>query len=231
MRLACDNIEATKATQVRTKLNKDVIDAYSEDMKAGDIFPAIDVFAEDGSERYILADGFHRLFAAIHAELPEIEVELHEGGLVDALIFALGANCGHGLRLSNSDKIHAVKMALKNPEIREHTQQEIADICRVTRETVNRISRRELLDDNGEVEPQEPEENKPENKRKTKEPPTQAEVERDELRQAIKLVRAFPYPGADATKLELDPDDVADLEYVSTWCAHAVLAYRDGDRQ
>jgi len=231
MRLACDNIIATEATQVRVKLNKELIDQYHEDLDAGAIFPPIAVFRENDSEAYWLGDGFHRLISHIHAGIEEIAVEVYEGGKHEALVFALGANTTNGLRRSNADKINAVKMALNDPEIAEHTQQEIADICRVTRETVNRISRREFLEDDDEVESQEPEENKPENKRPTKEPPTQAEVERDELRQAMGLVKALPYPGADAIKLELDPDDVANLEYVSTWCAHAVLAYRDGDRQ
>ena len=51
VRLPCDNIEATKATQVRTKLHKDVIDAYCEDIKNGAKFPPIDVFCEKGAER------------------------------------------------------------------------------------------------------------------------------------------------------------------------------------
>ena len=229
MRLACDNIEATKATQVRVKLQKEVIDAYREDIEAGAIMPPVDVFAEKGSERYILADGFHRHFATIHAGNEEIEVELHEGGMLEALIYALGANASHGLRRTNADKKNAVKMALKNPEISEMTQQEIADICRVDRRTVGRIARRDRLDENDQngnngTMSHEPEENTPENNRPTKTPPTQAEVERDELRQALSLIKALPYDGEDTAKLSLSRDDVFDLEYVSEWCAQAVLA-------
>ena len=51
-------------------------------------------------------------------------------------MFALGANTTHGIRRSNRDKINAVKLALKDPQILELTQQQIADICRVSRETV-----------------------------------------------------------------------------------------------
>ena len=222
-------IEATRATQVRTKLYKDVIDAYRKDLECGAIFPPVDVFAEKGSQRFILADGFHRLYATIHAGIEEIEVTLHEGGMHEALIFALGANAGHGLRRSNADKINAVKLALKDPEISEYTQQEIADICRVTRETVSRVGRRETLgenDDKGDnwTKSQKPEKNQPENNRPTKTPPTQAEVERDELRQALSLIKALPYDGEDTAKLNLSKDDVLDLEYVSGWTAQAALA-------
>lgn len=226
--LRCELVEATAATQVRTKLYKDVIDAYREDLEHGAVFPPIDVFCEKGAERWILADGFHRLYAHIHAEREYIAVKIHEGGMHAALLFALSANKTHGLRRTNSDKINAVKLALKDGEISQHTQQEIADIVGVTRETVNRISRRQTLDERPETEPGEPEDNGPENTRPTKPEPTQTETERGELRTALGMVRAFPYEGAEALKLELTQDDIADLEYVSTWAAHAVIAYRNG---
>ena len=51
-------------------------------------------------------------------------------------------------------------------------------------------------------------------------------IERDELRQALGLIKAFPYGGEDAVKLDLTKDDTADLEYVAAWCSHAVLVLR-----
>ena len=232
MRLACDNILATDATQVRVKLDRGLIDQYTEDIKNGDIMPPVDVFAENDSEAYWLADGFHRHLATINAGLDDIEVKVHEGGKHEALIFALGANAGHGLRRTNADKRNAVKIALADPAISLLRQQEIADICRVERHTVSRMSRRELLDKNSNNEnngtkfhePGEPEENDASNVRPTKAPPTQEMVDRDELRQALSLIKAFPYGGEDSTKLDLDPDDIKDLGYVSSWCAQAVLA-------
>lgn len=249
MKLACNSIEATAAPQVRTKLHKDVIDQYREDLEAGAIFPPVIAFAHKGSEKIILSDGFHRLYATIHAGHEEIEVELHEGGMHEALVYALGANAGHGLRRSNADKVNAVKLALKDPEISQMTQQKIADICRVTRQTVNRISHRETLDENeqggvtklqrteenlpdnirpsgraptqqndkGVTKSQEPEENKPENNRPTKTPRTQEMVDRDELRQAMSLIKAFPYGGDDTEKLGLSQDDIANVNYCIDW--------------
>lgn len=213
-------IEATTATQVRTKLHKDVIALYQEDIEAGAVMPPVDVFAEQGSARHILADGFHRLLATVNAGKDEIEVRVHEGGMHEALMFALSANRAHGLRRTNSDKINAVKLALKDPAISQHTQEEIADICGVSRKTVSRVSLRDTTEN--------PEDPKASDKRPTKTPPTQAEIERDELRAAMKAIRAFPYEGGDAVKLELDPDDAADAEYCSAWLAHAVIACRSG---
>jgi len=228
MKMRCDEIEATAATQVRVRLDKETIDLYCEEIQAGAIFPAVVVFAEPRSERYVLADGHHRLYAHIHAELEEIEVEIRPGDIHAALEYALQANRAHGLRMSNADKIASVKLALADTELSQLTQAEIADICGVTRETVNRVSRRDTLDTAAEVdsEPGQPEQNDGSNVRPTKPEPTQDEIDRGELRQACSLVRAFPYSGEDAGRLELTPDDIADIEYVSTWCASAVLGYR-----
>ena len=223
--LRCDQIEATAATQVRTELHKDVIDGYRDDILNGAIFPPIDVWCEKGAERWILSDGFHRLYAHIHAGKDEIEVVVHEGGMHEALLHALGANSTHGIRRSNSDKVNAVKLALKDPEISQKTQQEIADLVGVTRETVNRISRRSTLDEGVDATPGTPEDDKPENQRPTMPEPTQEEVERGELRDAMKAIRAFPYAGEDTLKLKLSASDVADLEYISTWAAAAVIVY------
>lgn len=223
-------IEATTATQVRMKLDKGIITMYQEDIENGAIMPAVDVFAEKGSARHILADGFKRLLAAVNAGREEIEVKVHEGGMHEALIWALGSNRTHGERRTNADKINAVQMALKDPAISQLTQQEIADICCVNRSTVQRVELR--LGVTGRykkpTKPGSPEDNKPENNRPTKPAPTQDEVEREELRSYLKGVKAFPYEGSEAVKLGLSPDDVADLEYCSAWMAHAVIACRNG---
>lgn len=228
--LRCDLIEATTATQMRVKLDAGTIDAYCEDLKNGAIFPPIDVFKEKGSGRYILSDGFQRLLAHIHAEIETIDCEVHRGGMHEALLHALGANAQHGLRRSNADKRNAVMMALKDPEISRLAQNEIADLCRVHRNTVRKLQHEILTADdahnvhsNNGNQSQEPTDD---DIRPTKKPPTQAEIERDELREACKAIRAFPYGGADVGKLKLNKADIADLEYVSTWCASAVIALR-----
>ena len=229
MDLAVDNILASAATQVRKKLNKDTITLYTEDLKNGARFPRMVVFAEDGGERYILADGFHRHHAYVNAEFEKCPVEVHQGGLHEALMYALQANDEHGLRRTNADKRNAVEIALKDPEISQLKVPDIADICRVNERTVRRI--RDDLDLNKakpkkKNKPGKGEDPEPKDVRPTKKPPTQEEVERDELRQALGLIKAFPYGGEDAVKLDLTKDDTADLEYVAAWCSHAVLVLR-----
>jgi hypothetical protein len=226
--LATDNILASAATQVRKKLDHTVIESYVEAIGNGAIFPPLVVFAEKDSDRYILADGFHRLHAFVNSEIGQCPVEVHEGGLHEALMWALGANDEHGLRRTNADKRNAVEMALKDPEISTLKPTEIADICRVNERTVRRI--RDDMDlakpKNKPNKPGKGQDPKPDDNRPTKPAPTQEEIDRDELRQALGLIKAFPYGGEDATKLDLDKDDTADLEYAAAWCSHAVLVLR-----
>ena len=50
----------------------------------------------------------------------------------------------------------------------------------------------------------------------------------DGLRAALKAIMVLPYDGEMATgRLELDPDLVADCEYVSTWLSTLVITYRN----
>jgi len=228
--MAIDAIEATQATQVRVKIHKDIVEEYQADIENGAKMPAVIVFAEKGSARHILADGFHRLLAHVNAGRKLIKVKTLEGGMHEALMFALGANGTNGLRRSNADKINAVKMALKDPEISQHTQREIADICGVSRKTVQRVQHKDDPDqDQNGTKSQKPEKNKPENNRKTKPEPTQDEIERGEVRQALALIKALPYPGNSAIHLGFDPDDMADIEYVATWLSHLVMESRNGN--
>jgi hypothetical protein len=61
---------------------------------------------------------------------------------------------------------------------------------------------------------------------------SQHEIELGEVRQAAKLIKALPYDGADSVgKMALEKDDIADLEYVSTWCANAVIKFRSGTEE
>lgn len=234
-KIAVDAIEATAATQVRVRLDRSVIDQYAEDFKNGAAFPPLDVFREPNSERVILADGFHRHRGAINAGRTEIGCNVHEGKMLDALMFALGSNAEHGFRRTNADKRHAVEMALKDPEISQLRTQEIADICRVAKRTIERAINEGLT-----AEDENDSQNATKSQKKPKEPdmedfrdngaePTQADVETEELRSALKMITVLPYKGEDAPgRLNLDKDLVADCEYVSTWLAGLVIAARKG---
>ena len=230
-KLSLDQIMATSDTQVR-KVDAKIVERYTEDLKDGAIFPPIIVFNEGGeSQRWWLADGFHRLFAHRDADVPEIACEVHVGGLLEAQIYSYGANATHGFQRSRKDTTRAVELALQNPELAEFKQQDIADICGVTRRTVSRIKQRLVLEaaekeaNRGKVKPEPPTDA---DLRTSKPEPTQEEAEAEELRAAMKTIRAFPYGGEDSDKLPLDSNDIEEMEYCAGWLSHAVLVWRKG---
>lgn len=229
--LAPDNIEATAATQIRTRIHEDIVKLYTEEMKAGSPFPALEVFAEPGSKRYILADGFHRHRAYVNVGADKIPCKLNEGGMLEALIHALGANDTHGFRRTNADKQLAVRMALKDPTIGQMSLREIGAICKVSHGTVANIRNRMQLDDSRRKDP-DPSDHNPNGKKPTdadegdqriRRPATQAEVETREVAEALAAIKALPYHGDwAANKLNVTPDMVKDMQFVRDWLTDAI---------
>ena len=127
-------------TQARTKTDIKTCEAYIESMKHGANFPPLEVFSDGTSDRYILADGFHRLQSHMSFRPNEpIQCCVHFGTLEDAQWFAITANKTHGLRRTNEDKRKAVKMALLHPKGIDASNNSIAEQVGVSLDLVNRI--------------------------------------------------------------------------------------------
>ncbi len=109
-------------------LNEDVANEYAELMKAGTVFPPILVYGE--GDKFYLADGFHRVEAAKRSGQSVIQAYVRQGGRLQALESALGANEKHGLRRSNEDKRFAVDKALS--EFPARADRAIAVLCLVS---------------------------------------------------------------------------------------------------
>jgi len=236
--LHVDNIEATAATQVRVRLDRGVIDQYTDDIQNGAVMPPVDVYREENSERNILADGFHRHRAYINAEHKEMWCWIYPGGTHEALIHALGSNAEHGHRRSRADKRHAVEMALKDPELGALTMKEIADVCRVHRNTVRKIQNEHLAGDDDahnvqdEKHSRKPEDPTDDDIRDNGADVTQGDIDLEELRTAVKTINTMPYNGtAAADKLDLTKDDIADCELASTWLADVVILTRNREAE
>jgi hypothetical protein len=145
MKLPLKKIRCDGGTQPRMKIDETVIAEYVEAMRAGDVFPPVDVFY-DGSE-YWLADGFHRIGSAMVLQLPSFECNVHQGTLHDAQWYSCGVNKAHGLRRTNEDKVRSVKNGLRLNAWRSDT--EIAKHVAVGRTMVAKY-RQELVD-SGEI--------------------------------------------------------------------------------
>jgi len=102
---------------------------------------------------YWLADGFHRYHAHRRAGLDQIEVDVKEGTLREAMLYAVGANTDHGLRRTNEDKRKAVLTMLTNEVVAKDDEgklwsdREIARRCSVSQTFVSRL-RQEFVTEN-----------------------------------------------------------------------------------
>jgi hypothetical protein len=137
MKLKLDKIIIDQGTQIRTSIDQKTVTEYAEAVMHKVAFPPLTVF-HDGL-KYYLADGFHRYFAYKNTLTPEVEVEVHNGTLRNAIEYALGANSKHGLKRSNDDKRNAVMVALNDIEWGMLTLREIAELCGVSHTFVSTI--------------------------------------------------------------------------------------------
>lgn len=128
-------------TQIRAYIYDYTIADYKEEMEAGTLFPPIDVFY-DGTD-YWLADGFHRVEAAIQAGKADIAAIVVAGTRRDAILHAVAANNHHGIRRGTPDKRRAVETLLKDEEWGKWSDREIARRCKVSPTFVGGI--REIL--------------------------------------------------------------------------------------
>lgn len=135
VRLPLDGITVDPDIQTRAAMNDDTVADYAEAMLAGARFPPVDVFRE-GKGTAWLADGFHRVAAAHHAGLADIDVVVHPGGRREALLHAVGANARHGLRRTIADRRRAIEALLRDPEWGARSDNWIAERCGVDHKTV-----------------------------------------------------------------------------------------------
>lgn len=145
MELSIGKIKMDAGTQPRACLNNDVINEYASAMSSGEQFPPVVVFYD--GKVYYLADGFHRVNAAIACTKTTIEAEVKQGTRRDAVLYSVGVNATHGLRRTNEDKRRAVTLLLEDKEWSAWSDREIARKCAVTHPFV--IKLREELSGNG----------------------------------------------------------------------------------
>jgi hypothetical protein len=124
-------------TQSRVAINQDTVTDYADAMMDGENFPPVTAFYDGKS--YYLADGYHRYFAAKKAGLEDIECDVKEGTLRDAVLFSVGVNSAHGLRRNNEDKRKSVMTILDDVEWAEWSDVLIAKKCQVSGAFVGRV--------------------------------------------------------------------------------------------
>ena len=132
--LRIDAIRIDGGTQVREQDHPEYAQALADDLANGDLMPPPLVF-DDGDNLW-MCQGFYRLRAAKACGKDEIECEVREGTLQDAIWAAIPSNREHGLRRSHADIIKVIKMAVQHPNALETTQADLARYLGVARQTV-----------------------------------------------------------------------------------------------
>lgn len=130
------------ACQPRASVPTDYITELTEAYReAASDLPPIVVFKSyiNSAFKFYVADGFCRTAAALAAGLTEIEVELHEGGLREAILYSVGANAIHGLRRTPEDKRRAVTTLLNDDQWKTMSDREVARACKVSPTFVGRM--------------------------------------------------------------------------------------------
>lgn len=132
--LRISDIRIDGGTQPRAAILPAVVAEYAEEMTDGAAFPPVVVFY-DGLQ-YWLADGFHRVAAAMQNGFKKIDADVKQGTQRDAVLYSVGANSSHGLRRTNADKRRAVETLLRDEEWSKWSNSEIARRCGVNHHMV-----------------------------------------------------------------------------------------------
>jgi ParB-like chromosome segregation protein Spo0J len=146
-RIGIELIRLDGGTQPRGKLRQQQIKSYADDMRAGMVYPPVEV-VYDGQE-YWLWDGFHRVHASRLLGLSDIDANVTAGTQADAQWHSYSANRAHGLQRSNEDKRRAVQAALRHPQGSGRSDREVAEHVGVYFETVAKY--RKELEESGTI--------------------------------------------------------------------------------
>lgn len=138
------DLERCTRVQVRAAMHDATVSRYAEDMECGAVFDPVVLFRERGTERYVIADGHHRVAAAKRAGEETIRAEIREGDESAALEFALGANAAHGLQRTSKDIENGVRLLLENEVLKDkyRTNEEKADLLRISESTYRKYAAR-----------------------------------------------------------------------------------------
>lgn len=136
-KLKLTQIRTDGGTQARVSLNQDTVNEYAQQMQDGDVFPPVVIFS-DGSDNW-LADGFHRYFASRQIGLVDISVQIHEGTVDEATLYAFGATARRGLSFTKEDYKHIVTRIMKHPIWSTWSTRVIAELLGCSAMTISRV--------------------------------------------------------------------------------------------
>ena len=110
---------------VKIERYRKIMKDNGEDGKIGTMDPITVFYETDDGPRWI-ADGFHRIEAAVAEKAETIPTLYRQGTKSRALRFALGENGHHGAPMTNAEKRHAAEMAVLDADLGEMKDKDLA---------------------------------------------------------------------------------------------------------
>lgn len=135
--LLLEKIRQDGGTQSRAEIHGGTVARYVEAYSEAEDMPPPVVY-HDG-EQFWLADGFHRVRAALHLGLKQLKCDVRQGSLREAILFSVGANARHGLPRTPNDKRRGVCRLLEDEEWSGRTDRWIAEKCAVSHPFVAKL--------------------------------------------------------------------------------------------
>lgn len=130
-------------TEIRVKINDAKVEQYASEKTDGDVFPRPIVFCDPKTQLFWVGDGFHRILADKRNGAKTVEVTVHRGKKIDAMLHCITANkMQRGLPLSTGDKVKAVESLLTAPECNDWTMTRIAEFVGCAVPTVTHVKNR-----------------------------------------------------------------------------------------
>jgi len=135
IQLSC--IPNDSGTQIRVSVSDEAVRNYAEAYGLGVEMPPIVLFADESG--IWIGDGHHRVAGARLAGVESISARVHNGGLRDAILHAVGANADHGVPRTHADRRHAVIIMLQDNEWSAWSDREISRQSQVNEHVVHAI--------------------------------------------------------------------------------------------
>lgn len=136
-RVPLTSIFIEQSIQPRAKLDMKRVRDFAELMSSGQRFPAVVVF--ELQQGLTLADGAHRLEALKIAGHEVVAVQVMQGTLREAALFAIQANAAHGQSLTRAEKKLAAERLLRDQEWSQWSDAEIGRHCGISARHIGRI--------------------------------------------------------------------------------------------
>lgn len=144
--VAIAGIVREPALMMRVKLSEATVEKYAAAMKAGAVFPPVEIMQIDG--KLLLTGGFHRTAAAASNGDTTILAQVRFGTMGQAILAAARAGAHEGLARTNDDKRKAVEALLTTEWGKTHSDHLVAEAAGASQTFVSNL-RREMATENG----------------------------------------------------------------------------------